>query len=91
MPDAGPTVVIPPERQALLDRIRSRHGRGGGAWDVFAWRGDEIAFLEAKGPRDHLGPNQRTWFAAAIAEGLPPDAFTIVEWTWCSRAEEPPE
>jgi hypothetical protein len=80
MPHVSEPVSIPAARGDLLDRIRDRHGRRGGAWDVFVWKNDEVGFLEAKTVGDGIRPNQRTWLAAALAEGVPPSAFTIVDW-----------
>ena len=81
MPHISDPVSIPEERQGLLDRIRERHGKRGGAWDVFVWKGDGVAFLESKRSSDSVRPNQRSWLSAALAEGLAPATFTMVEWT----------
>jgi hypothetical protein len=73
-------ISIPREREGLLERIAERHGKRGGAWDVYVWREGEVAFLESKGPGDTLRQSQRGWLEAALAEGLDPTSFTLVEW-----------
>jgi hypothetical protein len=67
---------------ALFRQIETRTaGRGGGCWDVFAWRGDEFLFIESKQRgRDQLQLTQRAWLENALEEGVPLSSFAIVEW-----------
>jgi hypothetical protein len=67
--------VLDPERfTSRPDRVPR------GTWDVFAWRGDEVLFVESKrGKRDRMHDHQWVWLAAALRAGLPPEAFLIVE------------
>ena len=43
-----PLCVLPAGPKALFDKIASAKGSRGGCWDVFAWRGKEFLFAEAK-------------------------------------------
>jgi hypothetical protein len=56
--------------------------RGGGAWDVVAWRGEEILFLEAKrrSSGDKLRAEQKLWLQAALGMKVPLDCFLFAEW-----------
>jgi hypothetical protein len=67
---------------ALLDSIAQANGHTyWGAWDVVAWNGDRVVFAEAKHRgRDRLRSTQLRWMAAALEQGLPVDAFLVVEW-----------
>ena len=60
----------------------------GGAWDVLAWRGDQILFCDAKwSKKDSIRPNQVEWLQQRLAEGASADNFLIAEWT---MADDPP-
>jgi hypothetical protein len=76
------TVELPSATSALFRRIEARTaGRGGGCWDIFAWRGDDVLFIESKQRgKDRLRLTQRTWLESALQEGIPLAAFAIVEW-----------
>jgi hypothetical protein len=56
--------------------------RGGGAWDVVAWRGEEMLFLEAKrrSSGDKLRSEQKGWLGAALDLRVPLDCFLFAEW-----------
>jgi hypothetical protein len=45
-----------------------------------AWCGDELLFLESKGPGDALKPSQIDWFKRAVQAGVPIDHLGVVEW-----------
>jgi hypothetical protein len=64
-----------------VDR-RAASKTGGGAWDVFAWRGHEYLFIESKQHRssDKLRPGQVDWLEAALSEGIDATSFAIVEY-----------
>ncbi len=67
-----------------------------GCWDVVAWRGDQLLFVEAKrqdGPGearrlgvkrcsgDSINDEQRAWLAAArVVPAFPAPVFAVVEW-----------
>ncbi len=75
---------------ALLESIATcSDGRYAGCWDVFAWRGDEFAFLEAKrqAPRykDNVQESQESWLRAALTmpgSTLGPGSFAFVQWDY---------
>jgi hypothetical protein len=56
---------------------------GGGAWDVNAWRGREMVFVEAKRFRssDGIDEAQLRWLAAGRRLGIPRQCFLFIEWT----------
>lgn len=81
MPHLATPIELPVEIEELLSRIRKRAGSEGGAFDVIAWMANSVAFLESKGPGDSLRSTQLNWIDAALTEGMPVDAFTLVEWT----------
>jgi hypothetical protein len=77
----GEVAAVPAPIGDLIDRIAKRTGRRGGCWDICAWRGAELRFIELKQrDRDELRPTQRAWRAMALEEGVPLSAFAIVEW-----------
>jgi hypothetical protein len=48
-------IKLPPDREEILDKIAAK---GGGCFDVFAWRGDDVLFCECKRhKRDRLSRN----------------------------------
>jgi len=66
---------------ALFQRIQARTAGRGGCWDIFAWRGDEVLFVESKQRgRDRLRLTQRTWLENSLEEGVSLSSFVIVEW-----------
>jgi hypothetical protein len=82
--DAMSTSTEPPEAvTTVLTAIRAHdsthHGK---PWDVLAWRGAEVLFVECKRRHhDAIRPSQRAWFAAAVAAGMSPHCFLLVEWS----------
>jgi hypothetical protein len=76
------SVELPPPAQSLFRRIEKRTaGRGGGCWDIFAWRDQETLFIESKQRgRDGLRLTQRAWLESALDESVPLSSFAIVEW-----------
>lgn len=75
-------VKFPPTASALLERISKRAGKTSGCWDVFAWRNSKPLFIELKraGSSDTIRDSQVRWKKAAIAEGVDPEAFRLLEW-----------
>jgi hypothetical protein len=69
--------------QNLLERIAI--GNGGtysGCWDIIAWHGKNVLFVESKhAGQDNIRATQRRWFCSAMAEGLTESSFLIVEWS----------
>jgi hypothetical protein len=77
----GENATLPAVVAAFFDRIAEHTGRRGGAWDICAWRGDELLFVELKQRnRDKLRPTQLAWMKCAVEEGIPPTSFVVVEW-----------
>jgi hypothetical protein len=61
--------------------------RYAGCWDVYAWRGEEVCFLQvrrgAPKPADVVAPAQIDWLHTALLVGDPRlnrDAFGVVSW-----------
>lgn len=77
-----PVDRLPSPSHDLLDRIvKTRGGIRRGTWDVFCWRGNDVAFAESKRKRrDRLKPDQTHFLEAGLAQGVPLDSFLIVEW-----------
>lgn len=80
MPEQSEPVVLPEAQERLLASIEGRTGRPGGCWDVIAWRGADVAFIESKST-DRIRESQRAWLAAAITHGVSPSSFAIAEWS----------
>lgn len=77
----GQPKPMPREAAAMLAKIDRRASKtGGGAWDVWAWKGASYLSLESKQHKsgDTLRPNQLAWLEAAITEGL--TRYAAVEW-----------
>lgn len=81
LPGVEDAVVLPPERRALLSKIEAAHGRRGGCFDVYAWCGEEVLFVESKRRgKDHMTSNQGSWLLAALGVGINIESFAVVEW-----------
>jgi hypothetical protein len=76
---------LPADIRRVYDGICAEAGdpKGAGAWDVIAWRGSEMAFVEAKklGSSDRIKPGQLAWLEAAIRRGVKRDSLLFVEWS----------
>jgi hypothetical protein len=80
--DVGQIVELAPLPAALYHEIAARTASSGGCWDVIAWRGDNVLFIESKQrKRDRLRPTQTMWLESALACGVPLSAFAVVEWS----------
>jgi hypothetical protein len=67
----------------LLERIATINGKYGGCWDVVAWKGRRVLFLESKlHKKDHIQVTQMRWLLAAFEAGLSLDNFVVVEWNF---------
>lgn len=79
MPHKSSPVRLPPAAQATWDAIRNANaGKAGGAFDVMAWRGSDIAFLEYKGEGDRSNRNEARWIGAALDAGILPTQLRFV-------------
>ncbi len=56
---------------------------GAGTWDVIAWRGSDVVFIESKqaASSDRLRDTQLAFLDAALDFGVEAEAFAIVEYT----------
>ncbi len=53
-----------------------------GCWDVIAWGGGRLYFIESKRRgRDKLRESQRRWLDVGLSAGLPLESFIIIEWS----------
>lgn len=54
----------------------------GGCWDIFAWHGDDVAFIESKQRgHDKIRPAQALWLEKSLSLGLDISSFLIAEYT----------
>ena len=77
--DIGVIADVPPAVLSAFDAV-SRVA-GAGAWDILAWHGDRVLFIESKQfGRDKLTPNQLRWLETALGQGFALEAFAIYEY-----------
>ena len=77
--DISTIAVIPAETLAIFDAVASTAGAG--AWDILAWKGRRVLFIESKQyGSDKLTPNQLRWLETALDQGIPLQAFAIYEY-----------
>ena len=75
-------VTLPARQAALFRQIEACVGGRGGAWDVFAWHGDKVFFIESKQrANDRLQSTQLAWLGCSLEREIPLSSFLIVEWT----------
>jgi hypothetical protein len=74
---------LPPHAQELYDRICRLNGdKTAGCFDVFAWKGKNYLFVEAKRRgKDSIRKTQRKWISAALRAGVPLKSLLIYEWS----------
>ena len=78
----GNTVDLPDNVAAPVERITLGNGTPAGMFDVLAWKGAELLFVEAKRRgRDRIRDTQRRWVNAALRVGFEPQQFAVFEWT----------
>lgn len=79
------------EPRQLLARIAgfNRPRRYKGCWDIFAWRGPEIAFVESKRtspkPKDVVSKEKQEWLRSALYIGdrrISEESFCFVQWDY---------
>lgn len=81
MPHHGEPVALPPAAEEIYQRIKTRSGKRGGCWDIFAWKNGRFVFLELKrSKKDSIRPNQFLWLQAALDTGIDAKSFLLVEW-----------
>ena len=75
-------------RQVLARIASSRKKRYAGCWDIYAWRGDDFAFLQTRrgAPgRDEVKADQADWLHMALLFGderITADSFAFVNWEY---------
>jgi hypothetical protein len=80
--DEDPRVVL----AGVARRAKKRYA---GCWDVFAWRGDDFAFLQTKRgaptAKAELGAAQAEWLHTALLFGdtrITLASFAVVHWDY---------
>jgi hypothetical protein len=77
--DIGAVSVVPPSVLSKFDAV-SRVA-GAGAWDILAWRGSQVLFIESKQyGSDKLTANQLRWLETAFDQGIPGESFAVFEY-----------
>jgi hypothetical protein len=78
--DIGEVVEPPPRARAVFDQVSERAGHAG-AWDIFAWRGRQVLFVESMPVGiDRVTAYQARWLDTALSMGVPLACFAIVEY-----------
>lgn len=84
-------VIEDADPRQLLARIAgmNKPARYRGCWDVFAWRGEEIAFVECKRTtaksNEVVSKDQENWLRSALYIGdarVTLDSFCFVQWDY---------
>ena len=92
MPHSASPVKLPPRVRELYERIVEIKGTAGGCFDVIAWKGERVVFLEYKGPKDRPNRNELLWIDAALSAGvLEEDLFFVGAAARRSVAQGAPE
>ena len=60
------------------ERIFIVNGGVGGFFDVLAWKGSEVVFIEYKGARDGPNGNELRWIESALQAGLDESSLYFV-------------
>lgn len=81
--DINVSLELPTAQTDLFEQIESLTGNTrGGCWDIFAWRGDDVLFVESKQSRtDRVTAAQAVWLEKSLALGLGISSFLIAEYT----------
>ena len=76
------------EGSNLLERMAAANGNTyAGCWDVVAWHGDRVIFMELKRRRkDRVQETQPAWVEAGLKIGVGVENFLLVEWEECFKA-----
>jgi hypothetical protein len=74
--------VLPKDAQSLLDRVNQGRKWPPGCFDVFAWKDDQLLFVEAKWKgHDSFRDNGKAWLESALNSGLSLESFLVFEWS----------
>lgn len=81
LPDVAEPIELPHKQQQLIDSIKAKTGRSGGCWDVFAWKDDQLLFIELKRQKkDVVQDSQRLWLEKSLESNLTANDFAFLEW-----------
>lgn len=72
-------LTMAPHARAVYDRILAiRGGKAGGFFDVLAWKGSRLLFVEYKGRGDRPNRNESLWIDAALEAGVKEEQMVFV-------------
>ena len=78
--DIGVSASVPDAVAKAFHAVARQIG-GSGAWDILAWKGKRILFIESKQyGSDKLTANQLRWLDAALQLGVPLTSFAVYEY-----------
>ncbi len=81
LPDVAEPVELPEKQKQLIESIRAKTGRSGGCWDVFAWKGEDVMFVELKRQKkDVIQESQKVWLEKSLESSLVLENFAFLEW-----------
>lgn len=72
--------LTPEPVREIYEQIVTVNGGSSGCWDVLAWNGASVAFIECKWRTDRIKPSQKRWLESALKVGLRENNFAICEW-----------
>lgn len=65
----------------IFNIINEKMLKGGGCWDVLAWKEKDVLFAECKrNKKDSIRESQIIWLEKCLSLGLKPKNFLLVEW-----------
>lgn len=90
--DIDSPLDLPPRQAELFEQIEAlTENTRGGCWDIFAWRGDDVLFVESKQSRtDRVTAAQAVWLEKSLALGLGLSSFLIAEYTVPRASKQEP-
>ncbi|MEY2412443.1 MAG: hypothetical protein QOD84_1049 [Acidobacteriaceae bacterium] len=72
---------LPADIREVYRRIVDLNKGRQGCWDILAWKGDKIVFVECKRKNeDRIRITQTGWLEASLAAGIALDCFMVCEW-----------
>ncbi len=74
------SVIIPDDKQKIINEIRSKISGLGGCWDLFLWKGNQTLFVELKSKVDRKQDSQIQWLEASLDFGYPVANFIFIKW-----------
>ncbi|MFH1542897.1 MAG: VRR-NUC domain-containing protein [bacterium] len=80
LPEKGGSVSIPANYEKVINAIKEINGTLNGCWDLFAWKGNKLLFVESKRfKKDKLRDTQVKWLESALKSNFEIE-YLIVEW-----------